>query len=82
MNSSRLYIRTIHKACSYVGGPSALARRLDVGVHTVFAWMDGVQDIPMPVFFECVDIVLAMEAGGEQMRPPADAEPASRPIKS
>lgn len=62
-----VYTRVLHRACQIVGGVEPLAARLRVPVPTLFRWLDGEADPPMPVFLKAVDIVMPAWSAEDEM---------------
>jgi hypothetical protein len=66
LSASRVtvYARTLHRACELVGGLDALSRQLGVPAAKLERWIGGLEDPPLKVFLDAVDIVLlAAEPG-------------------
>ena len=66
-----LAIRALLRASETLGGADALARYLHVPRSILEAWTHGAEDIPMPIFFRAVDLILDSEIERlKQRRPP------------
>jgi hypothetical protein len=53
-----VYTKVLHRACQITGGVEKLAARLRVPSATLYRWLDGEAEPPIPVFLKAVDIVL------------------------
>ena len=77
--STTVYTKVLHRACQITGGVDKLAARLRVPVATLYRWLDGEAEPPVPVFLRAVDIV--MPTWGPEDEALARALSASRPKK-
>ena len=78
-SSTTVYTKVLHRACQITGGVDKLAARLRVPVATLYRWLDGEAEPPVPVFLRAVDIV--MPTWGPEDEALARALSASRPKK-
>lgn len=53
-----VYARTLHRACEVLGGLEALSHHLGVPAAALTRWIGGVEQPPLEVFLQAVDIVL------------------------
>jgi hypothetical protein len=53
-----VHIRTLIRAAQIVGGPEALALRLNVTPSHLALWMSGAEPCPPNIFLRAVDLVL------------------------
>ena len=58
--------RTLHRACLALGGVSALAKQLEVGVADIERWLSADWPIPERIFLQAVEIVLLHASGSER----------------
>lgn len=78
-SSTTVYTKVLHRACQIAGGVEKLAARLRVPVATLYRWLDGEAEPPVPVFLRAVDIVMPTWAPEDEAL--ARALSASRPKK-
>jgi hypothetical protein len=73
MGDSTIESRTLRRASEILGGPTRLARHLQVPLDTVTAWLEGVERPPNVYFLRAVDVVLYMDviepSGAGDVRP-------------
>jgi hypothetical protein len=58
MQSGSVQYRTLQKALALVGSIQRLAEILGVQVEQLAPWVEGREEMPMPVFFNVVDFLL------------------------
>ena len=65
--SVTVYTKVLHRACQLAGGVEKLAARLRVPVATLFRWLDGEAEPPIPVFLKAVDMVMPVWTPEDEM---------------
>jgi hypothetical protein len=58
MQPGSVQYRTLRKALAITGSIQRLAEVLGVAVEQLAPWVEGREEVPMPVFFNVVDFLL------------------------
>jgi hypothetical protein len=53
--NTHIYVRTLHDACTAVGGEHKLAHYLGVDVRMISDWLNGIGQPPDAIFLRCVE---------------------------
>ena len=61
MGQHDTYARALARAAEMVGSVEALALRLHFPAAVLRAWINGTQEVPVPVFLTVVDLLMGKE---------------------
>lgn len=63
---SRVFVRTLYRACERAGGIAPLARQLGVSPIVLIRWLDGAAPVPRSAFLRCLDYLFEAPTFGRE----------------
>lgn len=78
MKNSEVPMMTLRRAVQLCDGVDALGDALNVHAETLAAWLEGKEEVPMPVFIQAVGLLLEATATRNPKRPPPDSNESGR----